>query len=408
MHRRHLLAGLAATNALPAVAHAAGGNTGPSPEDIDWLVDQLGRHYAYLPDRHIDLARLRQIYRGEALVAQGPQASLAALERCLAELHDHHVGPNTNNDYSPQLVPTGTEIWAGFQNGRALIETVRPGSAAVRAGVRAGDEVVRLDGVPIREAVAAHAPRCLAAPDPEADDYTLRVLLAGTHKALRVIGLRDGREIALAPYQRDPDGPTLTTRVLESGIAYIRIENSLGDSDLVPAFDAALAAHRDAKGLILDLRNTPSGGDTDVAEPILGRFINLLQGYQRGFKPGPGRTLARDGWVKIVPPRGPFTAAMPLVVLVDRWTGSMGEGMAIGLDGMKRATVVGTRMAGLCGSIEGFKLPHCGIGVNFATERLYHLDGTPREKWGPPVLVDLASATGEDPILARGLAVLRG
>jgi carboxyl-terminal processing protease len=39
------------------------------------------------------------------------------------------------------------------------------------------------------------------------------------------------------------------------------------------------------------------------------------------------------------------------VVLVGRWTASMGEGMAIGLDAMKRATIVGTRMAGLNGAV---------------------------------------------------------
>jgi carboxyl-terminal processing protease len=100
----------------------------------------------------------------------------------------------------------------------------------------------------------------------------------------------------------------------------------------------------------------------------------------------------------------------PLAVLVDRWTGSMGEGMAIGLDGMKRATVVGTAMTGLCGAIEQFKLPGSGIGVNFSTEKLYHLDGTPREKWKPPVLVDLTGVNPDasDPILDRALQVLKG
>ena len=42
-----------------------------------------------------------------------------------------------------------------------------------------------------------------------------------------------------------------------------------------------------------------------------------------------------------------FPLASPVVVLVDHWTGSMGEGIAIGMDGLKRATIVGTEMAGL-------------------------------------------------------------
>jgi carboxyl-terminal processing protease len=95
-----------------------------------------------------------------------------------------------------------------------------------------------------------------------------------------------------------------------------------------------------------------------------------------------------------------------MAVLCGRWTGSMGEGMTIGFDGMKRAQVVGTHMAGLCGATEHFPLPASGIGVNFPVERLYHMDGTPREKWVPPHLVDLTTARGDDPILAKALALL--
>jgi carboxyl-terminal processing protease len=74
---------------------------------------------------------------------------------------------------------------------------------------------------------------------------------------------------------------------------------------------------------------------------------------------------------------------------------------------MGRAAVVGTRMAGLCGATTTFKLPSSGIGVTFPTERLYHLNDTPREKFVPREFVDLAQASGDDPILARGIAVLR-
>jgi C-terminal processing protease CtpA/Prc len=44
----------------------------------------------------------------------------------------------------------------------------------------------------------------------------------------------------------------------------------------------------------------------------------------------------------------------PVVVLVNHWTGSIGEGMAIGLDAMHRARVVGTPMAHLAGAISDF------------------------------------------------------
>ena len=406
MDRRKFLIGASAAALAPFAARAA-----IPANDIDWLVDQLAAHYAYLPDRHIDLAKLRALYRPQAEAARDDHAMLGVLERLLAELHDHHIELTTNNQDSPQLVPTGAEAWASFQDGRAVIEAVRPGSSLERAGAKAGDVVTTIAGIPVREAVARSAPRALSAPDPSADDYTLRVLLAGTHRARRVFAIQHAsgalQQLDLPPHQPDPHVPPLTLSRIGSDIACIRVENSLGDSALVRAFDDALADVRSVPGLILDLRNTPSGGNTDVAEPILGRFVRGRPGYQRVFQPGPGRTLARDSYVRWVRERGPFQFTGSLVVLCSRWTGSMGEGMTIGLDAMKRATIVGTRMAGLCGATERFALPNTDIGVQFPTERLYHLDGTPREKFVPPVLVELERETSEDPILTRGIAILR-
>jgi len=82
----------------------------------------------------------------------------------------------------------------------------------------------------------------------------------------------------------------------------------------------------------------------------------------------------------------------------------MGEGMAIGLDGMHRGVVVGTPMAGLPGAVDDFKLPCSGLGIAFPTARLLHLDGTPRERWVPPVLGD--PHAGDDGALQRALEIL--
>ena len=109
----------------------------------------------------------------------------------------------------------------------------------------------------------------------------------------------------------------------------------------------------------------------------------------------------------IVHPRGPFTLTAPVVALVGRWTGSMGEGMAVGLDALDRATIVGTPMAGLRGGVEGFTLPNTGVTVNLPVFRISHVDGTPRENFVPPVLVDLRQAGGYDPVLSAGVDYLR-
>jgi carboxyl-terminal processing protease len=64
----------------------------------------------------------------------------------------------------------------------------------------------------------------------------------------------------------------------------------------------------------------------------------------------------------------------------------MGEGIAIGFDGMKRAKIIGTPMAGLLGAISGLRMTETGIGFQIPTERLYHVKGTPREDFVPGAL----------------------
>ena len=72
--------------------------------------------------------------------------------------------------------------------------------------------------------------------------------------------------------------------------------------------------------------------------------------------------------------------------MVGHWTGSMGEGIAIGFDAMERAKIIGTKMAGLLGAISNFQMSETKIGFQFSTERLYHINGTSREDFIPKTL----------------------
>jgi carboxyl-terminal processing protease len=379
--------------------------------DLDYLVDQIAGHYAYLPDCHVDLAKLKAIYEPRAMAAETPDAFLRVIEQAVSELHDHHATLGVNNETSPQLIPTGTELWGEIRNGRAILSEIRPGGDAARQALRSGDEVIAFGAIPAAAAVARAAPKAMAKPDLDADEFTLRTLLAGTHEGERDLSVRspDGhtRVLHLSPYVPPQTRDLVTWHWITPDLGYIRIENSLGDSDTVPAFDAALDELKGAKGLILDLRETPSGGTTDVAEPILGRFISKTSAYQRVFDPGPGKTFPRDSWLKTIAPRGPRVNAK-LVVLVDHWTASMGEGIAIGFHALHRAKIVGTPMAGLRGGTGEFTLPNSKISLHFPIERLYQVNGEPRETFVPDYIVDLAHENENDPILARGIEVVEG
>jgi C-terminal processing protease CtpA/Prc len=376
--------------------------------DVDWLITQIESRYAYLPQRHVDLARMRALYVPQARQAGTWRDFIHVVESVIGEMHDDHFTLGTNTPTSPQLIPTGTDMWAQVINGRPLIMEVRPDGPAKRAGIAAGDLVISINGVPALQAIESAKPKTLTEDDAEADNFTLRRLLAGNHQDQRRLELEAPdstvREVTLEPFVPPKSDALVTWRWLNKTTGYIRIENSLGDSDTVALFDQALRSLRKAKSLILDLRNTPSGGSTDVAEPIMGRFISKKAPYQRVFEPGPGKKFPEDSWLKEVEPRAPLVTAK-LVVLSDHFTGSMGEGMTIGLDALGRAKTVGTRMAGLCGGTEQFVLPHSEIPLHFPTYRLYRVSGEPRELYQPSIYTELTDGprTG-DPLLtvARG------
>jgi carboxyl-terminal processing protease len=371
-------------------------------DDVDWLINQIRERYAYL-DEGLRFPEGLHNTVFSAKAARNEEEFIGILEFLLVFFADHHVTLGTNTNKSPQLIPSGTDIWATFVEDRPTIDSVRLGSVAWDAGLRPGMVVPKIGDFP--EDLSLDPPRYSMS----FREHLLRVRLAGSRVSPRRITACRGakcQEYAMDAVRSLATNELVNFRTIDGDIGHLRIENSLGDSAAIAAFDNALSKLADTNALVLDLRNTPSGGNTDVAEPIMGRFIDKEAPYQRVFVPGPGKTFDKDSWLKTVKPRGE-TVTKPMVVLVDRWTGSMGEGMAIGFDALGRAKIVGTRMAGLLGGIGDFKLPRTGIVVKFPIERLYHVNGTPREDFVPPVLTRPPERDGEDPALEAGLALLR-
>ena len=385
-------------------------------EDFDYLWQNISERYAYFDRRETDWTRVREIYRPRIGSVETRGDFVRLLETVLEELYDFHTHLNTNMPSSPRLVPSGADLWAEWRGERAIITEVRAGSRAERERLRAGMQIISLNGVAIDEAVRQRLGRSLRRADQEARNWALRALLAGRRNEQRRLEVADGatRRTVLIddlPASALPGANTLLDfRRMGRNIGYIRINNSLGNTELIRQFDAALAALRDTRGLILDLRDTPSGGNTTVARGIMGRFISREMPYQKHSLPAEERVYgARRSWLELVSPRGQFAYPAPLVALVNPWTGSMGEGIAIGLDGMRRATIVGTEMAGLIGATSQITLPRTRIGVSFPTEKLFHVNGTPREDFMPPVYVDLLNERnwrGTDRVLETGLGIL--
>jgi C-terminal processing protease CtpA/Prc len=200
----------------------------------------------------------------------------------------------------------------------------------------------------------------------------------------------------------------IESKLFPGNTGYIRINNRLWDNNIIALFDSVLQTLKNAHSLILDLRETPSGGNTTVARAILGSFIQKENFYQKHELAAEERQHGiKRSWLELVTPRD-YVYKRRLVILVNHWTGSVAEGITIGFDAFRRATIIGTEMARLNGAIYSYEMPFSKISFSVPVEKLFHVNGTPREKFVPGITVDLSKQReGEDAILLRALSILK-
>ena len=365
----------AASERLPPDAYA---------EDFDAAWTFIRDTYVYFDPEAVDWEQVRVVLRPRLAEVGDHAEFVGLLEELVEHLCAHHAHLGVNTASSPRLVPSGADVWAAHGSDKAVITDVRAGSAAEMSGLRPGMQIVSIGGLPVAAAVDDRLPQSVARDHPTARDWALRTLLTGrrgTSVSVEVETETGSLSATFEPGQWSRPEALLTAKHLDGEIGYVRLHDSLGRDALIAAWDAALARFKETRGLVLDLRDTPGGGDTAVARPLMGRLVASAEPYQRHER-------GSQTWTEEVKPRGPFTYDKPMAVLVGRWTGSMGEGVAIALDGMGRADVLGSPMAGLRGAIETLDLKHTKIPVRVPAERLYHVDGTPRETFVPPFPVE--------------------
>lgn len=254
--------------------------------------------------------------------------------------------------------------------------------------MRQGDALTAVGDLPTGQAVAAFWSESGLPAEGERVGYAARVLAAGRRdrpRDLTVCG-RDGVERRLSLPNlyavRRADQPAVTVRET-GGDLIIRFNDSLGDSGTIAAFDAAMANAPAGQRVVLDLTDTASGGNTVVARAIMGWFVDGPTAYQIHNLPAEEReTGIPRQWIEQVLPRPGKRHRGRVSVRVGRWTGSMGEGLAIGMDALG-AAVSGGPMAGLRGAVHDHRLANSGMVIKLPTERLYAVDGTPREAFVP-------------------------
>jgi len=243
----------------------------------------------------------------------------------------------------------GLGIEVGLEDG--FIKVIAPidDTPAQRAGVQAGDLIIRLDDTPVKGLTLAEAVKKMRGkPDTE---IVLTIVRVGEEKPLKITIVRDIIQVK-----------SVKSRLLEPGFGYVRVTQFQAKTarNLSQALSNLKRQNKKGslKGVVMDLRNNP-GGVLNAAVEVSDIFLEKgtvvytegrSEGSRQDFKATPGDML--DG--------------APMVVLVNAGSASASEIVAGALQDHRRAIVMGEQTFGK-GSVQTILPMANGTAVKLTT-----------------------------------------
>jgi carboxyl-terminal processing protease len=325
--------------------------------------DQLARVLVLVESQYVEPA-------GRTKVTEG------AIKGMVAEL-DPHSAYMTPSEYALFQGETegkfgGVGVEVDYKNDFVTVLAPIEGSPAFRAGVKPGDQIIAIDGKPMRG---------------ERIDKLVTVMRGPSGSKVKMTVRRPGvvDPITFDLTREEIHVASVTGKRLDNDVAYIRLKQfQEGTHEELLRTAAKLRAEspRPLVGVILDMRNNP-GGLVDEAEGVADEFLASGVIY----------TTRHRGQVvdEIKAHAGGAFAALPIMTLVNEYSASSAELVSGALQDNHRATIVGAPTFGK-GSVQTiFDLPG-GAGLRLTTMRYYTPSGRTIQAEGirPDVLIQPA------------------
>lgn len=378
---------------------AAGAALAAGPPEDPLAALQAAYGQAVSPGERADLHRdllatiLQRVQRSYATEVDLPAftaAALKALEPVAAGAGDPadvfkkaiNAGLRTLDPYSRYLDPRTHETErsdssGGFgglgleleaSEGAVRVVAPMPGSPAARAGVQAGDLIVRVDDLPL-----------LGVPLPDA----IARMRGEPGTAVTITIRRAATEFPVA-LTRETIRRQLLRWSLEGEVLVLRIETFSGavSAALEQAIEEATA--QSPRSVVLDLRGNGGGLLREAvltADAFLGKgdIVSL-----RGRTPGSQRSWEADAR-ELLP-------GVPMVVLVDKRSASAAELVAVALQENGRALVMGQQSFGK-GSVQStYSLGEQKGALKLTTSMYHGPSGRPVQKIGVSPDIELVAA----------------
>ncbi len=270
---------------------------------------------------------LRENYSGSV----STQALLDGLKHGLANAtqdpYTTYFTPDEARVFNDKLENTFSGIGARLGNdaqGNLLIETPLTGSPAEKAGLRAKDIILRVDGHDTRGYSLARA---------------VSEIRGKKGTKVTLVVLRDNsRQLTFTVTRQDITLPSVTSKVLKNNIGYIQIISFSNDTADLTAQAAKKFQVAGVKGIILDLRNNP-GGRLDQAVQVASLWLPE------------GQTILSEKRGDVVVNESFSTgdhdlARFPTTVLINGGSASASEIVAGALHDNKAAYLIGEKSYG--------------------------------------------------------------
>ena len=248
---------------------------------------------------------------------------------------------------------TGIGISITMRDGFVTVISPIEGTPAYKAGIKAGDKVIKVDGEltsDLREAVKKIR-------GPKGTEVVVTIVRKGLKEPLDIKLIRDVIPIESVKFL-----------ALKPGYGYVWITNFRDSttSDLVKALAELEAGGTPLKGLVLDLRDNP-GGLLEQAIEVSDFFLET--GKILSIE---GRSKKNTKIYRAKPSDNPRN--YPIVLLINGGSASASEIVAGALQDHKRALILGTTSFGK-GSVQTVETLRNGYGLKLTIARYYTPSG---------------------------------
>ena len=250
----------------------------------------------------------------------------------------------------------GLGIEVGMEDGFVKVIAPIDDTPAQRAGVQAGDLIIRLDDTPVKGMTLNDAVKIMRGKP--GSSIVLTIVREGLDKPIKISITRDIIKVK-----------SVRARMLDPGYGYLRISQfqSKTADYMVDAIEDLKKENKGAlKGLILDLRNNPGGvlnGAVAVSDAFLTKGMIV---YTEG--------RIADSRLRFNATPDDIIDGAPLVVLVNQGSASASEIVAGALQDHKRAIIIGAKTFGK-GSVQTILPLSSDSALKLTTARYYTPSG---------------------------------